>query len=72
VKLCAKRKFGSEEKRSDLRKRGKICKLCALIKVRIVKSFRYEIFVLCKSKISGNVFVSKVWTQVCLIDSVLA
>jgi hypothetical protein len=28
----------SEEKRSDLQKRGKICKLSALIKVRIVKS----------------------------------
>jgi hypothetical protein len=35
-------------------KRGNICKLCALIKVRIVKSFRYGIFVLCRSKISRN------------------
>jgi hypothetical protein len=49
VKLCAKRKVRSEEKRSDLKKRGqsevrsekrgKICKLCALIKVRIVEKF---------------------------------
>jgi hypothetical protein len=28
--------------------------LCTLIKVRIVKSYRSEIFVLCRSKISGN------------------
>jgi hypothetical protein len=34
--------------------RGKICKLCALLKVRIVKISRSEIFVLCKSKISGD------------------
>ena len=45
----------SEEKRLDLQKRGKICKLCAMIKVRIVKSFRSGSFVLYKSKISGNV-----------------
>ena len=41
--LCALRKVKVEvfeEKRSDLKKRGKICKLCALIKVRIVKGFR--------------------------------
>jgi hypothetical protein len=36
-------------------KRGKICKLCALIKVRIVKIFRSESFVLSRSKISGIV-----------------
>jgi hypothetical protein len=36
-------------------KRGKICKLCALIKVRIVKSFRSGSFVLCRSKICGKV-----------------
>jgi hypothetical protein len=27
-----------KKRKSDLKKRGKICKLCALIKVRIVKS----------------------------------
>jgi hypothetical protein len=43
-----------QEKRSNLKKRGKIYKLCALIKVRIVKSSRSESFVLCRSKISGN------------------
>jgi hypothetical protein len=40
--LCALRKVKveiSERKRSDLQKRGKICKLCALIKVRIVQKF---------------------------------
>jgi hypothetical protein len=37
-----------------MKKRGKICKLCALIKVRIVKKSRSESFVLCRSKISGN------------------
>jgi hypothetical protein len=43
----------SEEKRSDLQKRGKIYKICALIKVRIVeKVFRSESFMLCRSKIS--------------------
>jgi hypothetical protein len=36
-----------------MKKRGKICKLRSLIKVRIVKSFRFESFVLCRSKISG-------------------
>jgi hypothetical protein len=38
--LCALRKVKveiSERKRSDMQKRGKICKLCSLIKVRIVK-----------------------------------
>jgi hypothetical protein len=40
-------------------KRGNICKLYALIKVRIVKFFRSEIFVLCKSKISGFVLFLK-------------
>jgi hypothetical protein len=37
-----------------MKKRGKICKLCALIKVITVKHFRSEIFVLCRSNISGN------------------
>jgi hypothetical protein len=37
-----------------LEKRGQIWKLCALIKVRIVKSSRSESFVVCRSKISGN------------------
>jgi hypothetical protein len=32
---------------SNPKKRGKICKLCALIKLRIVKSFRSGSFVLC-------------------------
>jgi hypothetical protein len=38
--LCSKKVKveDSERKRSDLQKRGKICKLCSLIKVRIVKS----------------------------------
>jgi hypothetical protein len=36
-------------------KRGKICKLCALIKVKIVNFFRSERFVLCRTKISENV-----------------
>jgi hypothetical protein len=38
--LCSLRKVKveiSERKKSDLHKRGKIYKLCALIKVRIVK-----------------------------------
>jgi hypothetical protein len=37
-----------------MKKRGKICELCSLIKVKIVKSSRSESFVLCRSKISGN------------------
>jgi hypothetical protein len=40
--LCSLRKVKvevSERKRPDLQKTGKICKLCALIKVRIVKNF---------------------------------
>ena len=37
-----------------MKKRGKICKLCALIKVRIVKISRSESFVLCRSKKSIN------------------
>jgi hypothetical protein len=37
-----------EEKKPDLKKRGKICKLCVLIKVRIVKGFRSRSFVLNK------------------------
>ena len=49
----------SERKRSNLHKRGKICKLCALIKVRIVKSLRSENFVLYRGKISGIFFVSE-------------
>jgi len=53
VKRCAKRKVISEQNRPDLSKRGKIYKLRALIKVRIVKSFRSGSFVLCKSNISG-------------------
>ena len=32
--------------------KGKICKLYALIKVRIVKILRFGSFVLCRSKIS--------------------
>ena len=43
-----------EEKRLDLQEKGKICKLCALIKVRIVKSLRSGRFVLYESKISRN------------------
>jgi hypothetical protein len=35
VKLCAKKRVRSEEKRSDLKKRGKIWELCALIKVKV-------------------------------------
>jgi hypothetical protein len=38
--LCSQRKVKvefSKEERLDLHKRSKICKLCALIKVRIVK-----------------------------------
>jgi hypothetical protein len=64
--LCQERKVRSEEERSDLKKKksdlrrkrpdlqekGKICKLCALIKVRIVKSLRSGSFFLCRSKIS--------------------
>jgi hypothetical protein len=42
--LCA------EEKKPDPKKRGKICKLCALIKVRIVKGFIFGSFVLNKWK----------------------
>jgi hypothetical protein len=49
-----------KKKRSDLQEKGKICKLCALIKVRIVKSLRSGSFVLCRSKIS-EIFVSKAW-----------
>ena len=37
-----------------MKKSGQICKLCALIQVRIVKSYRSEGFVLCRSKISGK------------------
>jgi hypothetical protein len=37
-----------------LTKRSKIYKLYSLIKVRIMKSSRSGIFVLCRSKISGN------------------
>jgi hypothetical protein len=48
VNICAK------EKRSDLKKRGKIWKICTLIKVKIVKIYRFESFVLCRSKISEN------------------
>ena len=44
----------SEEKRSNLQKRGKIYKLCAPIKVRVVKSFRTRGFVICRSNISEN------------------
>jgi hypothetical protein len=51
-----KKEARSEEKRSDMKKIGKICNICALIKVRIVKSSRSESFVLCRSKISGNFF----------------
>jgi hypothetical protein len=43
-----------QEKRSDLKKRDNICKIYARIHVRIVKSYRSEGFVLCRSKISGN------------------
>jgi hypothetical protein len=39
-----------EEKKPDLKKRGMIYNLCALIKVRIVKGFRSGSFVLNKWK----------------------
>jgi hypothetical protein len=44
-----------------MQEKGKICKHCALIKVRIVKSIRSGSFVLCRSKISEFFFVSKAW-----------
>jgi hypothetical protein len=43
-----------KSKKFFLKTKGKICKLYALIKVRIVKISRTEGFVLCRSKISGN------------------
>jgi hypothetical protein len=39
-----------------MQEKGKIYKLCALIKVRIVKSLRYGSFVLYRSKISDFFF----------------
>jgi hypothetical protein len=42
MKICA------EENKPDLKKRGKICNICALIKIRIVKGFRSRSFVLNK------------------------
>ena len=47
-----KTKSALRRKRSDLQEKDKICKLCALIKVRIVKSLRSGSFVLVRSKIS--------------------
>jgi hypothetical protein len=60
MKLCARKerldlqekRLDLQEKMSDLQKRGKICNICTLINVRIVKSLRSESFVLCKNKIS--------------------
>jgi hypothetical protein len=37
-----------------MQEKGKICKICALIKVRIVKILISGSFVLYRSKISGN------------------
>jgi hypothetical protein len=47
-------KLDLQRKRSDLEEKGNICKLCALIKVRIVKSLRSGSFVLYISKIHGK------------------
>ena len=54
MNLCAKRKVIFEENRSDLKKRGKICKLSALIEVRIVKVLDLEALCFAEDKISGN------------------
>ena len=48
------KKSDLRRKRSDMQEKGKICKHCALIKVRIVKSIRSGSFVLYRSNISGN------------------
>jgi len=48
-----KKKPNLQRKRSYLQEKGNICKLCGLIKVRIVKSIRSRSFVLSRSKISG-------------------
>ena len=57
--LCQEKRSDLKKERLDMKKRsqiyeekGKICKLYALIKVRIVKSLRFGSFVLCRSKIS--------------------
>jgi hypothetical protein len=47
-----KKKLDLQRKRSYLQEKGNIYKLCALIKVRIVKSLSSRSFVLCRSKIS--------------------
>ena len=52
--ICEKQRLDLLEKSSDLQERGRTCNLCALIKVRIVKSLISESFVLYRSKISGN------------------
>jgi hypothetical protein len=64
--LCQEKRSDLKKEMLDLKKRseiyeekGKICKLYALIKVRIVKIFRSKNFVLCRSKISEIVLFLK-------------
>jgi hypothetical protein len=63
VKLCAKKERSDIKTRSDLKKKrpdlqekGNIYKICALIKIRIVKSLRSGSFGLCRGKISEFFF----------------